>query len=206
MSAPGRLWAFGAPKLHANVALREDFYAVVESCRGFIVDTWINDIAKTLEKHGYEMTVQRKTESTLSDANSCDVSPNHVKMDPALTKYRCTVCSTLWRLNPPSIVQREGSWSLYDDKQYPDACCDNSDDFFDRTKPVVPVGLWDPSFTPVLNQCDVNPTHVPLDSASTVVDYVQPLIFCRCRAGADQDLCLDKNRCKKAIAHVGQPR
>ncbi len=44
-------------------------------------------------------------------------------------KYRCTKCGCLWRLNPPSEVQPDGSWSLYDAEQKPCQVCDNSSDF-----------------------------------------------------------------------------
>lgn len=42
------------------------------------------------------------------------------------SKHRCTVCGCFWRLNPPSAVQPEGSWSLWDAQQKPGECCDNA--------------------------------------------------------------------------------
>ena len=40
-------------------------------------------------------------------------------------QYRCKVCRCLWRANDPTEVQPEGSWSLWDAKQHPGACCNN---------------------------------------------------------------------------------
>lgn len=37
--------------------------------------------------------------------------------------HRCIICRALWRSNPPSRVQPEGSWSLVSAKCGP--CCDN---------------------------------------------------------------------------------
>lgn len=50
--------------------------------------------------------------------------------------YRCTKCECLWRLNPPSEVQPDGSWSLYDAEQKPCKFCDNSPDFVSVIEPV----------------------------------------------------------------------
>lgn len=38
-------------------------------------------------------------------------------------------CGCFWRLNPPSEVQPDGSWSLYDAEQKSCEVCDNSPDF-----------------------------------------------------------------------------
>lgn len=40
-------------------------------------------------------------------------------------RFRCKECSTLWRLNLPSEIQPDGSWSLFDSEQRPKKCCDN---------------------------------------------------------------------------------
>lgn len=40
-------------------------------------------------------------------------------------KHRCMVCGCLWSLNPPSDVQPDGSWSLWDADQKPGKCCNN---------------------------------------------------------------------------------
>lgn len=44
-----------------NSALRDDFYKVVDDLKasGSIVDVWLMDIATTLRKHGYIMTIRR---------------------------------------------------------------------------------------------------------------------------------------------------
>lgn len=54
-------------------------------------------------------------------------------------KYRCTKCGCLWRLNPPSLAQPEGSWSLYDADQFGKSCktCDNSPEFVSVIEPVL---------------------------------------------------------------------
>jgi hypothetical protein len=37
--------------------------------------------------------------------------------------HRCKICGALWRLNPPSSVQPDGSWTLVSEKC--GKCCDN---------------------------------------------------------------------------------
>ena len=51
--------------------------------------------------------------------------------------YRCTKCGTLWKLNPPTEVLPDGSWSLAEFPSTAGKCCDNSDDFLDVIEPVV---------------------------------------------------------------------
>lgn len=41
-------------------------------------------------------------------------------------RYRCKTCGCFWRLNPPSVPQPDGSWSLWNGNQRPDKCCDNA--------------------------------------------------------------------------------
>lgn len=41
-------------------------------------------------------------------------------------EHRCPECGCRWRLNPPSDVFPNGSWSLYDGTQKPGPCCDNN--------------------------------------------------------------------------------
>jgi rubrerythrin len=59
------------------------------------------------------------------------------------TKFRCTDCGCLWRLNPPTEVQPKGSWSLWDAAQFAvmKKCCDNSSDF---ESIIVPVSVETP--------------------------------------------------------------
>lgn len=40
-------------------------------------------------------------------------------------KHRCKECGAFWRLNDPTDVQPDGSWSLWDAEQKPGQCCDN---------------------------------------------------------------------------------
>lgn len=49
----------GVIEFHEDAPLRERFYHVVEDLRasGSIVDVWLLDIARTLQLHGYEMTI-----------------------------------------------------------------------------------------------------------------------------------------------------
>lgn len=59
---------FHTPK---NSTLQDKFYEVVEDLRlsGSIVDVWLMDIATTLKRHGYTMTIRR---------NNIEESPNEV--------------------------------------------------------------------------------------------------------------------------------
>lgn len=50
----------GVIELHPQKKLREDFFKVVDSAQGFIVDVWLMDIASCLERHGYKLTVHKK--------------------------------------------------------------------------------------------------------------------------------------------------
>jgi hypothetical protein len=45
-----------------NPDLLKDFYAVVDDLResGSIIDLWLMDIATTLKRHGYDMTITTK--------------------------------------------------------------------------------------------------------------------------------------------------
>lgn len=43
-----------------------------------------------------------------------------------VSKFRCKACGCLWRLNPPTEIQPDGSWSLFDGSQKPGQCCDNA--------------------------------------------------------------------------------
>jgi hypothetical protein len=42
------------------------------------------------------------------------------RRDRAFTPWRCVKCGCLWRQND------DGTWSLYDADQKPQACCDNA--------------------------------------------------------------------------------
>jgi hypothetical protein len=59
---PKRTVELGVIEFHSpsfNPELIQDFYHVVGDLRqaGCIVDLWLMDIAATLKKHGYEMTI-----------------------------------------------------------------------------------------------------------------------------------------------------
>lgn len=52
------------------------------------------------------------------------------------TIYKCKLCGCLWRLNPPTLVQPQGSWSLADSNQKSCGVCDNSPAFESVIEPV----------------------------------------------------------------------
>ena len=56
----------------------------------------------------------------------------------ACRKWECQRCGCLWRLNPPSKAQPEGSWSLYDTEQKSCQVCDNSPEFRSNIRPAMP--------------------------------------------------------------------
>jgi hypothetical protein len=60
---------------------------------------------------------------------------------PTSDRYVCRQCGCYWRKNPPSAVQPDGSWSLYDAAQKSCARCDNSPDFLSVIRPAPTPGI-----------------------------------------------------------------